>query len=106
MPEKFALVTGTADGADTAAAEGALDSGRLIFVAAQGLDHIYPAGSERLYKLAGRKGTAHFRTAPADCGKGIPIPRAQQAYSRAFRGSARGFGRRKERRRDNGGVCL
>src|SRR5699024_11571858 len=32
----------SSDLADTAAAEGALESGRLIFVAAQGLDHIYP----------------------------------------------------------------
>lgn len=53
---EFAVVTGTADGADTAAAEGALASGNLIFVAAQGLAHVYPAGSAKLYREAAEKG--------------------------------------------------
>ena len=56
IAEKFTVVTGTADGADTAAAEGAVQSGNLIFVCAQGLDHIYPAGSAKLYKEAAASG--------------------------------------------------
>lgn len=74
LAEKFALVTGTADGADTAAAEGALDSGRLIFVAAQGLDHIYPAGSERLYKLAAEKGLLISEQRPQTAARAYLFP--------------------------------
>lgn len=54
--EKFTVVTGTADGADTAAAEGAVESGNIIFVAAQGLGHVYPASNAKLYKEIAQKG--------------------------------------------------
>ena len=56
LAEHFVIVTGTADGADTAAAEGAAESGNLIFFAAQGLDHIYPASNAPLYKKAAERG--------------------------------------------------
>ena len=56
LAQKFTIVTGTASGADTAAAQGALEGGNLIFFAAQGLGHIYPAGSGKLYKMAAERG--------------------------------------------------
>lgn len=56
LAEKFVIVTGTADGGDTAAAEGAVASGNLIFFAAQGLGYRYPASNARLYRRAEEKG--------------------------------------------------
>lgn len=56
LSQKFTIVSGTADGADTAAAEGALESGNIIMVCAQGLAHIYPAGSAKLYKDVAARG--------------------------------------------------
>ena len=56
IAEKFVVVTGTADGADTAAAEGAVESGNLICVAAQGLDKVYPASAAALYKRVAERG--------------------------------------------------
>ena len=56
LAEKFAVVTGTADGADTAAAEGAMQGGKVILVAAQGLDHVYPACNAKLYAAAAKNG--------------------------------------------------
>lgn len=72
--QKFAVVTGTADGADTAAAEGAVNSGNLIFVAAQGLDHVYPASNARLYKVAAQKGLVISEQRPAQVAKSYLFP--------------------------------
>lgn len=56
LTSKFTLVTGIADGADTAAVEGALESGKVISVLAYGFDFAYPAVNaqllKRLYKTA------------------------------------------------------
>lgn len=46
----FTVVTGMADGADSAAVDGALDSGKLISVLAYGFDYFYPAINEQLIK--------------------------------------------------------
>ncbi len=72
--QRFAIVTGTADGADTAAAEGALESGNLIFVAAQGLDHVYPASNARLYKAAAEKGLVISEQRPSQSAKAYLFP--------------------------------
>ena len=52
----FTIVTGMADGADSAAVEGALKSGKVISVLAYGFDHVYPAVSERLIKRVEQNG--------------------------------------------------
>lgn len=49
LSEKFTVVSGIADGADTAALEGALEAGgRVISVLASGFDKIYPAANLKL----------------------------------------------------------
>lgn len=51
------VVSGLADGADTAAHEGALSAGgNTIAVLAGGVDHIYPASNRELYKEIEQKG--------------------------------------------------
>ena len=56
VADRFTIVTGSADGADSAAIEGALQSGKIISVLAYGFDHVYPAVSERLIKKVGEVG--------------------------------------------------
>ena len=48
--ERFAVVTGLAEGGDSAAIEGALPRGKLICVLPTGLDQCYPAGHASLKK--------------------------------------------------------
>ena len=43
LTSAFTVVTGMAEGADAAAAEGALPSGKIISVLANGFDYVYPA---------------------------------------------------------------
>lgn len=50
LTQHFTVVTGTADGADSAAIAGALPSGKLIAVLAYGFDYCYPAVNESLLK--------------------------------------------------------
>lgn len=52
----FAVVTGIADGADTAVIEGAVESGKLISVLAYGFDHIYPAVNKSLLERVEENG--------------------------------------------------
>lgn len=52
----FTIVTGMADGADSAVVEGSLKSGKVISVLAYGFDHVYPAVSERLIKNVAKQG--------------------------------------------------
>ena len=55
--EKFTVVSGIADGADTAALEGALDAGgKVISVMANGLDYIYPLTNKDLAKRVEENG--------------------------------------------------
>lgn len=52
----FTVVTGLADGGDTAVIEGALKSGRIISVLAYGFDHVYPAVNAQLLKRVEENG--------------------------------------------------
>ena len=62
---KFTVVTGMADGADSAAIEGAVDSGKIISVLAYGFDYVYPAVSEKLIQKVARKGLLISEYPPA-----------------------------------------
>ena len=56
LTRHFTVVTGMADGADSAAIEGALESGRVISVLAHGFDYCYPAYNDRLVKTVEERG--------------------------------------------------
>lgn len=56
LTEHFTIVTGTADGADAAAIQGAAESGKIISVLAHGFNYFYPAHNENLIKEAAAKG--------------------------------------------------
>lgn len=70
LTDEFTVVTGFAEGADTAAVEGALPSGRIISVIANGFDFIYPSSNARLFEKMEKKGLLiteyppHIRPAP------------------------------------------
>lgn len=50
LTRHFTVVTGMADGADSAAIEGAAESGKIISVLAYGFDYCYPAFNDKLVK--------------------------------------------------------
>ena len=52
----FTVVTGMADGADSAAIEGALPSGKVISVLANGFDYFYPATNKSLIEKVASEG--------------------------------------------------
>ncbi len=52
----FTVVTGIADGADSAVIRGALQSGKIISVLAGGFRHIYPACNAALFRETAEKG--------------------------------------------------
>lgn len=56
LTEAFTVVTGIADGADSAALSGALPSGKVISVLAGGFDNIYPSANRRLAQEVAEKG--------------------------------------------------
>lgn len=56
LSKYFAIVTGVADGADSAAAEGALETGSVISVLPNGHDYFYPAGNENLIRRIAEEG--------------------------------------------------
>ena len=56
IAQKFTIVTGMAEGADTAAAEGAIESGKVISVLAYGFDNFYPAVNANLIKRVAEEG--------------------------------------------------
>lgn len=56
LTQAFTVVTGMADGADAAAIEGALASGKIISVLAYGFDHVYPSVNAGLLKQVAEKG--------------------------------------------------
>lgn len=56
LSKRFTIVTGMADGADSAAVMGALDGGNLISVLAYGFDYVYPAVNEGLIKSVAEEG--------------------------------------------------
>lgn len=56
LTDEFTVVTGMADGADSAAIKGALPSGKVISVLANGFDYVYPAFNEELTKDVEKSG--------------------------------------------------
>lgn len=56
LTQAFTVVTGIADGADSAAVEGALPSGKIISVLANGFDRIYPATNRQLFERIAHNG--------------------------------------------------
>ena len=56
LTEVFTVVTGVAEGADSAAIEGALTSGKIISVLANGFDCFYPANNRNLIEKVAQKG--------------------------------------------------
>ncbi|MCD8373347.1 MAG: DNA-processing protein DprA [Clostridia bacterium] len=57
LTQKFTVVTGLAEGADSAAAEGALAAGgKVIGVLAFGFDYVYPSANAALFKKVEEKG--------------------------------------------------
>lgn len=56
LTDNFTIVTGMADGADSAAIAGAIDSGKIICVLAYGFDFAYPAMSGKLIRQVESKG--------------------------------------------------
>lgn len=54
--EAFTVVTGMAEGADSAAVEGALPSGKIISVLANGFDYFYPAVNRGLIERVAKEG--------------------------------------------------
>lgn len=53
---KFTVVSGMADGADSAAVEGALGGGKIISVLAYGFDYVYPSVNANLIKEVEKRG--------------------------------------------------
>lgn len=58
LAQKFTVVSGLAEGADTAALTGAVESGKVISVLANGFDYIYPAKNASLLKNIEKNGLA------------------------------------------------
>lgn len=58
LSSEFVVVTGLADGGDSAALNGALESGRVISVLAYGFDHVYPGCNRALLEKVVEKGLA------------------------------------------------
>lgn len=56
LSSHFAVVTGVADGADSAAIRGALDTGNVICVLPGGHDYIYPSSNAELLRKVEEKG--------------------------------------------------
>ena len=56
LTEAFTVVTGAAEGADSAAIEGAISSGKVISVLANGFDYFYPANNKNLIDRVAKEG--------------------------------------------------
>ena len=56
LTKVFTVVTGMAEGADSAAVEGAISSGKVISVLANGFDYFYPATNRSLIEKVAREG--------------------------------------------------
>jgi DNA processing protein len=56
LTEHFTIVSGTTDGAETAAVNGAIESGKVICVIPNGFNHIYPASAVDLFHEVEKKG--------------------------------------------------
>lgn len=82
----FVIVTGLADGGDSAAAAGALESGKLISVLAYGFDHVYPECNRGLLEKIEEKGLAVTEYLPCEAPRGYLFP----ARNRIIAGLAEG----------------
>ena len=56
LTRHFTVVSGSADGADAAALDGALESGKVISVLAYGFNYFYPAGNQSLIERVAKCG--------------------------------------------------
>lgn len=70
----FNVVTGIAEGADTAALEGALENGKAISVIANGFDQIYPASNAKMYRRVEEEGLLVSEYTPATRAKPYYFP--------------------------------
>ena len=70
----FVIVTGIADGGDSAAAAGALPSGNLISVLAYGFDYVYPECSRALLEKIEQKGLLVSEYLPDEAPRGYLFP--------------------------------
>ena len=80
------IVTGSAGGADEAAAKGAFDSGRLVSVIAGGIKHVYPAYNKNFIEAVAKKGLV-VSEQPPDC---QPKPWMFPMRNRIIAGLAKG----------------
>ncbi len=74
LSEHFTIVSGIADGADTAAVEGALESGKIISVLANGFDYFYPACNKSLIEKVAEKGLLLSEFPPDESPKSYNFP--------------------------------
>ena len=74
LSKHFAIVTGLADGGDTAAALGALPSGKLICVLAYGFDFVYPECNRHLLEQVTENALAVTEYLPDEAPKPYLFP--------------------------------
>lgn len=74
LSKHFTVVSGMADGGDSAAIEGALPSGNVISVLAYGFDFFYPAINEQLIKKVEQNGLLITEFTPSTSPKGYLFP--------------------------------
>lgn len=74
LTQHFTVVTGMAEGADSAVIEGAADSGKLISVLAYGFDYCYPAVNQRLIQKVREKALLVSEYPPATSPKAYYFP--------------------------------
>ena len=74
LARHFTIVTGLAEGGDTAAALGALAVGPVICVLAYGFDHVYPSCNADLLAKAEQKGLAVSEYLPHEEPRGFRFP--------------------------------
>ena len=74
LSKYFTIVTGLADGGDTAAIRGALESGNLISVLAYGFDHVYPECNRGLLEEIEKRGLVITEYLPQEKPRGYMFP--------------------------------
>ena len=86
LSRAFVIVTGHADGGDTAAIAGALESGRIICVLAFGFSHLSSAENGKLLERVAERGLLVTEYAPAQSARKYTFP----ARNRIIAGLAEG----------------
>ena len=74
LAQVFTVVSGIAEGGDTAAVEGALNKGKVICVLAYGFDHVYPAMNAQLIKRVEKEGLLITEYPPEVAPKSYQFP--------------------------------